>query len=190
MNNISINPASFIGGNSGNWKIRRMETITGEILPTVPFIDFHPTHTPPVNLESTRWILRGSNAHVRYTDRNEVTELSMRQPPLNRPEAKFAALIPIRKSSQWWQMSQDERRRIFEEQSHHISMSMDYLPAIARRLYQSRELGEPFDFLTWFEFAPEHEDQFNELLLKLRSSKEWEFVEREIDIRLSGKTGL
>jgi hypothetical protein len=40
---------------------------------------------------------------------------------------------------------------------------MEYLPAVARRLHHSRELGEPFDFLTWFEYAPEHADAFEEL---------------------------
>lgn len=63
-------------------------------------------------------------------------------------------------------------------------MSMEYLPAIARRLYHSRDLGESFDFLTWFEFAPEHEAAFDTLVAKLRASREWEFVDREIDIRL------
>jgi hypothetical protein len=41
---------------------------------------------------------------------------------------------------------------------------MRYLPAVARRLSHSRELGEPFDFLTWFEYAPEHAAHFEELL--------------------------
>lgn len=44
--------------------------------------------------------------------------------------------------------------------------------------------GEPFDFLTWFEFAPEHESEFNTLLVQLRATKEWSYVEREVDIRL------
>ncbi|MBA2471041.1 MAG: chlorite dismutase, partial [Pseudonocardiales bacterium] len=48
----------------------------------------------------------------------------------------------------------------------------------------SRDLGEPFDFLTWFEFAPADEDRFDELLATLRATDEWGFVEREVDIRL------
>ena len=43
---------------------------------------------------------------------------------------------------------------------------------------------EPFDFLTWFEFAPEHTTAFNQLLARLRATKEWAYVEREVDIRL------
>ncbi len=82
-------------------------------------------------------------------------------------------------------MPQDERRAIFEEQSHHTAIGLDYLPAIARRLHHCRDLGEPFDFLTWFEFAPEHKSTFNELLTRLRASKEWAYVEREVEIQLA-----
>lgn len=95
-----------------------------------------------------------------------------------------AALIPIRKTADWWALAQDERRAIFEEQSHHTAIGMDYLPAIARKLYHARDLGEPFDFLTWFEFAPEHEAAFEALVARLRATREWTYVDREIDIRL------
>ena len=60
---------------------------------------------------------------------------------------------------------------------------MSYLPAIARRLHHARDLGEPFDFLTWFEYAPEHADAFEALVAELRASEEWRYVEREVDIR-------
>ena len=53
------------------------------------------------------------------------------------------------------------------------------------RLHHSRELAKPFDFLTWFEYAPEHAEQFERLVDRLRSSEEWRYVEREVDIRLS-----
>lgn len=184
MNSSTINPATFVGGDSGKWKVMRIVTIAGEPISSVNFVDVYSSHTPPEGTESSAWRLRGTNVHARYSTREEVGELSVRQPSLNRPEATYAALIPIRKSAKWWNMSQDERRRIFEKESNHIAMSMDYLPAIARRLYQCRELLEPFDFLTWFEFAPENEHLFNELVTKLRASREWEFVDREVDIRL------
>jgi hypothetical protein len=82
-------------------------------------------------------------------------------------------------------MAQDERRAIFEDRSRHIALSMKYLPAVARRLHHARDLGEPFDFLTWFEFAPEHEAVFDALLVELRASEEWKYVEHELDIRLT-----
>ncbi len=105
-------------------------------------------------------------------------------PALGRPEATRAALIPIRKADAWWSLAQDERRTIFEERSGHIAKSLRYLPAIARRLHHARDLGEPFDFLTWFEYAPDHADAFDGLLAELRASEEWRYVEREVDIRL------
>lgn len=81
-------------------------------------------------------------------------------------------------------MAQDERRAIFEEDSRHNAIGMRHLPGIARRLLHSRDLSEPFDFLTWFEFSPTAESSFNDLVAKLRATMEWRYVDREIDIRL------
>jgi chlorite dismutase len=129
--------------------------------------------------------LRGVASNVRYANRAEIANLRAVQEGLGRPAATRAALIPISKSGEWWMLAQDERRAIFEEQSRHHSIGLRYLPAIARKLYHGRDLGEPFDFLTWFEFAPEHEGNFDELLAELRASREWSFVTREADVRLT-----
>jgi hypothetical protein len=54
-------------------------------------------------------------------------------------------------------------------------------------LYRDRQLpklGEPFDFLTWFEYAPEYSAAFEELVKRLRETKEWQYIDREVDIRL------
>jgi hypothetical protein len=51
-------------------------------------------------------------------------------------------------------------------------------------LHHSHDLGEPFDFLTWFEYAPEAAEAFEQLTRTLRDTEEWQYVEREIDIRL------
>jgi len=48
----------------------------------------------------------------------------------------------------------------------------------------SRDIGEPFDFLTWFEYAPHHSEAFEDLVRTLRNTEEWRFVDREVDIRL------
>ncbi len=57
---------------------------------------------------------------------------------------------------------------------------------MAQRLHHCRDLSEdePFDFITYFEYAPAHETDFDNLLGELRASREWKFVEREVDIRL------
>lgn len=71
-----------------------------------------------------------------------------------------------------------------EDKSQHTQTGMKYLPAIARKLFHSRDIGEPFDFLTWFEYAPADADAFEELLDTFRKTEEWSYVDREIDIRL------
>src|SRR6516165_1923539 len=58
-------------------------------------------------------------------------------------------------------------------------------PALRSFRSARRQLGEPFDFLTWFEYAPEHVNAFEELVRRLRSTPEWHYVEREVDVRLS-----
>ena len=58
------------------------------------------------------------------------------------------------------------------------------LPQVARQLYHCRDFGEPFDFITWFEYAPKDAPQFEELVAMLRDTEEWTFVEREVDLRL------
>lgn len=144
------------------------------------------TFTPggSIVLAPEQWRLRGVSSNLRYAERAEVARLQAVQPVLGRREARCAALIPIRKSAAWWALAQDERRAIFERDSRHTQIGLDYLPAIARKLHHSRDLGEPFDFLTWFEFAPEHAPAFDELLQRLRDTEEWRYVEREVDIRL------
>ncbi len=174
---------SFAGGITGAWQIVSMRTIAGEPLAPAVHLCILDTAGPPEGSES--WILRGARSHERYTTRKEHDELAEKSPSLGRPDATSAALIPIRKTDAWWQLSQDERREIFEEQSDHIKIGQNYLPAVARRLYHSRDLGEPFDFLTWFEFTPGNESNFESLLKELRKTREWTYVEREIDIRLT-----
>ena len=114
-----------------------------------------------------------------------MNALAAVQQGLARPQATRAALIPIRKTDAWWALAQDERRSILEEQSRHIAIGLEYLPGVARRLHHARDLGEPFDFLTWFEYAPADAAGFEELVRRLRATLEWRYVDREVDIRLS-----
>jgi hypothetical protein len=176
-----IHPVTFVGGDSGAYRVERIAAISGDSLAAVSHVA---VNQELITQPPGAWSLRGVTGHVRYVERAEKAALDAQSPPLGRPEATCAALIPIRKSAPWWALPQDERRAIFEARSRHIADSMQYLPRIARRLYQARELGEAFDFLTWFEFAPEHAGAFDELLAMLRSREEWQFVEHEVEIRL------
>jgi chlorite dismutase len=175
---------AFVAGSSGIWSIERITAVAGESLP--PAERLAVIEGPQAQRPSEgSWMLRGTTSNTRYTNREEFKALSVKEEMLLRPQATRAALIPIRKTAAWWDLAQDERRTIFEEQSRHIGIGMEYLPAVARRLHHSRELGEPFDFLTWFEYAPEHADAFEEMVGRLRSTAEWQYVEREVDIRVS-----
>ncbi len=175
---------AFVAGASGAWRIVRMDAVAGEGLSMAARLAMLEVHEAWVLGEGS-WVLRGVTSNTRYTHRPEADTLAARQQGLDRPQASRAALIPIRKTEAWWSLAQDERRAIFEERSRHIGIGLDYLPAIARRLHHSRELGEPFDFLTWFEYAPEHADAFEEMVRRLRMTEEWRYVDREVDIRLS-----
>ena len=176
--------ATFAAGVSGTWRVDRIEAVIGDSLPgaeRLSVLESLATQAPA----HSAWILRGVTSNTRYTNRSEADALGARQQGLSRPHATRAALIPIRKTQAWWALAQDERRAIFEERSRHIGIGFEYLPAVARRLYHSRELGEPFDFLTWFEYAPDHAGAFEELVRRLRETEEWRHVDREIDIRLT-----
>jgi hypothetical protein len=177
---------TFVGGNSGVWRIVRVDTIVGESIPSAAKLDIISDSVSQQSREA-KWSFRGITSNERYVHRDEKDQLVAKQPGLGRSEALCAALIPIRKNPSWWGLPQDERRRIFEEQSKHTHLGLQYLPAIARRLHHCRDLGEnePFDFLTWFEFAPSNEAAFNKLVAELRASREWTYVDREIDIRLT-----
>ncbi len=179
-------PFSFIGGAAGEWCIVRQEAITGDPLPPASRISMIGDSMDSAPGDAS-WCLRGVTSNERYVTANEKAQLAVKQQGLNRPDSVCAALIPIRKTARWWSLPQDERRGIFEEHSHHIHIGLKYLPAIARRLHHCRDLGapEPFDFLTWFEYAPVDADAFDDLVAELRASEEWRYVDREVDIRLT-----
>src|SRR5215467_1294317 len=176
---------SFVGASTGVWCVERLETVAGAPLAPASRLEVieGPGAARPAG--DAAWVLRGVTSNERYATAREHRELAARQEPLGRARATRAALIPVRKSEAWWDLAQDDRRRIFEESSHHIATGLDYLPAVARRLHHGRDLGEPFDFLTWFEYAPEHAAAFEELVRRLRETEEWAYVEREIDVRLA-----
>lgn len=174
--------AHFLGGSAGRWQIREIRKVKGESLPWAERLEI----ADSIPFSEVAWQLQGIISNTRYTTTEEKKQLEAKQEGLGRSDSTYAVMIPIKKSEAWWQLNQDERRSIFEEQSSHTSLGLNYLPAIARRLYHCRDLSgdEPFDFITWFEFAPSDETPFDDLLVHLRSSREWDFVEREVEVRM------
>jgi chlorite dismutase len=177
---------TFRGGQTGAWRVTSLSSVKGEAL--APVRSLSVVHSEAIALpllpSPTSWRLAGVISYLRYVERAEQVQLAEVPAELGRPAASHAALIPIKKSAAWWALTQAERRGIFEEKSHHIAGSIKYLPMIARQLYHCRDLGEPFDFLTWFEYAPEHAALFEDLVGMLRATEEWSFVEREVDVRV------
>ncbi len=178
----------FLGGQRGVWRVTGMTAVSGAGLDPVAAVDVVNNASPDVP-DGTSWVLQGFTSNIRYATTTELRTLQAIQQPPGRPDSTRAALIPLKKTSQWWDLPQDARRRIFEETSHHTEIGMRYLPPIARRLHHCRDLGEPFDFVTWFECAPEYSAAFDDLLAKLRATEEWSFIEREVDIRLERAHG-
>ena len=176
---------TFAGGEIGPWQVVRLAAVRGEALDAVPRLDVV-AGASAATVDGAGWRLRGVTSNERYVTRAEKDRLLAIQPPLGRPGATCAALIPIRKNEAWWGLTQDERRRIFEDRSKHGDTGLGYLPAVARRLHHCRDLGDgaPFDFLTWFEYAPADAEAFEELVGRLRATEEWAYVEREVDIRV------
>lgn len=170
----------FTGGNAGQWRVTSITAVQGATLPTAGFLDISSTG----EATGSSWHLRGTASNLRYTTADERRQLQAKQEGLGRPASTRASLIPIRKSAVWWAMAQDERRAIYEQGSH-LPIGLDYLPGVARKLYHSRDLGEDFDFLTWFEFSPDDEAAFDHMLDRLRACGEWAYVDREVDIRLA-----
>ncbi|MBK7749787.1 MAG: chlorite dismutase family protein [Candidatus Obscuribacter sp.] len=174
---------TFIGGSKGPWSVKKITGVKGQPIAEVSALRIVESDVREKNSEE-KWLFKGFTSNTRYATSDEVASLKKLQPEIGRKEATCAAMILVKKSDSWWQLAQDQRRKIFEEQSHHNSIGMDYLPAVARRLHHSRDLGEEFDFITWFEFAPSDIPKFDELVDRLRASEEWTYVEREVDVRL------
>lgn len=173
---------TFSAGIAGPWRIDSINPVAGDSLPPATHLSIHEKDGTTA---AASWTLRGATSNTRYANRAEVVALQTTQESLGRLSATRGALIPIRKTEAWWTLAQDERRAIFEERSRHIGIGLEYLPAVSRRLHHSRELGEPFDFLTWFEYAPEHAGDFEDMVARLRETEEWRYVDREVDIRLT-----
>jgi hypothetical protein len=180
---MAIVRVSFVDGAAGEWSITEARAVCGDGLPEARSLSRREGDAfAPV--PDGGWALHGVRSNERYLEREEKARLGAVQQGLDRPDSRHGALIPICKSAAWWDLPQDERRRIFEADSRHIAIGSEFLPAIARRLYHSRDLGGPFDFLTWFEFSPADEPAFDDLLGRLRATEEWRYVTREVELRL------
>lgn len=141
-----------------------------------------------VELPSGAGDLVGVTQHLGYTRAAERAELATTEVP---GAGAICVLIPMTKSSTWWQLAHDERDAIFRGSGRpgHVNVGLPFARVISRTLYHSRPVpGASFDFLTYFEFLPERRGEFLELLRGLRDearNPEWSYVERECEVWLS-----
>lgn len=173
---------TFSGADTGEFLIDSIRPIAGATLPAAPCLSVRQGQTTSEGVFS----LSGMVSNERYTTRAEKTALLSQQQAIGRAESLVGAFIPIKKSQAWWALTQDERRAVFEDRSHHVEIGRKALPHVARRLHHCRdlEMSQPFDFLTWFDFREADSAQFDDLLGALRASEEWNYVEREVEIRV------
>ena len=77
---------AFVAGSSGMWRIERITAVAGASLPPakrLAVIEGPETQRPPEG----RWTLRGTTSNARYTNRDELKALSIKQETLLRPQA-------------------------------------------------------------------------------------------------------
>lgn len=182
---MAISPSfSFIAGDRGSWEVLSMLPVIGQSLEPAPFFDIRNEYLmrAPVDI---RWLLRGVTSRRSFADAPGNFCEMLPQPQLGRPCATCAAFIPVKKCLAWWELNESEKREIHDMESNKTARWLKHSNGIARQFHHSRELGEPFDFLAWFEFSPKESGAFEEMMSSLRESEEWKYVEREVDVRLA-----
>ena len=93
--------ATFVGGDTGIWRVTNTKAMAGLPLKRVDRIAVIEGNLASLP-SGSKWLIRGVTSNERYTTRKERETLLSRQPALGRPEATRAALIPVTKSESWW----------------------------------------------------------------------------------------
>ena len=90
---------TFVGGAEGAWMVDRTTAIAGASLDSVVRVQMIESPAP---LSTTNtWSLRGVTSNERYVE--------------------VCCVDPVTKSAACWDLTQDERRRVFETDSHQRS---------------------------------------------------------------------
>src|SRR5262249_45821559 len=77
---------AFVAGSSGIWRIERITAVAGESLPPAERLAVIEGPDAQRPLEGS-WIFRGTTSNSRYTNREELKALSVKQEMLLRPQA-------------------------------------------------------------------------------------------------------
>lgn len=137
--------------------------------------------------------LEGASRTPRYSSPEMVHYANKGAPPRRSGRVvRNAVIVPIRKSSEWWQMSALERHAYFYPHidrdskcpvKGHAVAAERAIRALVRRVYHNpdgyQRDGE-FDFITYFECEDEGLPVFDGVLASLRDveqNPEWQFVQ-------------
>ncbi len=136
--------------------------------------------------------LDGAERSLRYTS-PELFDFAYRRavPRRSGRVARNAIILPISKTTQWWDKPSLDRHTYFYPHidagsgcpAHgHVRAAQEGIPTVYRRLYHNpdgyQRRGE-FDFVTYFEFEDRHLETFEHVHQALRDTArnpEWEYV--------------
>ena len=137
--------------------------------------------------------IEGAARNPRYSSAEMVSYSNRGAPPRRSGRmSRNAIIIPIRKTSEWWQKSALERHSYFYPHVDHASASPVKGHALAaekgigslfRRVYHNPdgyERANEFDFLTYFECDDDALPVFEQIMAALRDvhqNPEWRYVE-------------
>lgn len=174
----------YVGGSTGSWRVDQIKTFSGPELASVTHLEIVGGHMDRVPQGAT-WVLPGVVSSTRYIAREEPRRLEPSNAFTSEARTPSAALVLIRKSEEWWNLAGETRQDIIEARSRQIDARLRRRQPFARRLTLQRDASHAFDFLTWFEFDAKDATLIDELSRAIRATDEWNYVEREIEIRLS-----
>ncbi len=174
----------YVGGATGSWRVDQIETFSGPDLTPVSHLEILGGRLGRVP-QGTAWVLPAVVSSTRYITREDPRPAESSRSPVPESREPSAALVLIRKSDEWWNLAGATRQDIIEARSRQVDARLRMLPAIARRFTLHRDGSDAFDFLTWFEFDAQDSALINDLARAIRATDEWNYVEREIEIRLS-----
>jgi chlorite dismutase len=97
------------------------------------------------------------------------SDLKVASEPGSKP---YVAVIPIRKSAEWWSLDPEKRAAMMKE---HTEASLPYHKTVKRKLYHSSGLDD-LDFITYFETSKL--EDFHSLILALEKVKEFQYTRR------------
>jgi hypothetical protein len=180
---VTENLFHYIGGTTGSWRVSTIASISGMPLPPVTHIDI--AHGALDRAPAgANWVLHCIASNTRFVTREEPRRLPSDPPRMGRFSESCAALVLVRKSRGWWNLGLSEQQQMLEVPSRNIRGRLSFLPAMMRRMQYRTNVREPFDFVTWFEYAPQDASIFDDLVTAMRSSEDWHYVEREIVIKM------